>query len=112
MERQPVRVARGESWRAWQASLSRRVPPSGDELPEVVLPERLFARIGEAVDADLALAHAADWPLARTCELAACGLGRTLEALVLELVLAGGAPEAGRRVSGSADVLQPVDAQD
>jgi hypothetical protein len=83
-DRHPIDVAYLPDWRAWQASLSRRIAPGPDELPEVVLPQRLIARCGGAVDVSVALNTVSDWALARTCELIACGRGQTLEAFVLE----------------------------
>jgi hypothetical protein len=84
----PVAVAVLPDWRAWQASLSRRVPAGPDELPEVVLPQRLVARCGGTIDVSDAFSAASDWALARACELAASGRGQTLEAFALEAGLA------------------------
>jgi hypothetical protein len=53
----------------------------------VVLPQRLVARAAGVIDPSVALAHATDWPLARACELAACGRGQTPEAFILQLAL-------------------------
>lgn len=85
----PVDVAWLPDWRAWQASFSRRDVPGPDELPEVVLPQRLVVRCGGVVDVSGALGRGADWALARACELAACGRGQTLEAFVLHAGLVG-----------------------
>jgi hypothetical protein len=84
----PVMVAALPGWRRWQGYLGRRAVGRPDELPEVVLPERLIARGNGDVDVAGALSAAADWPLARDCEIAACGSGRTLEAFMLQAVLA------------------------
>lgn len=86
---QPVKVATLAEWRAWQASLMRRRPAGSDELPEVVLPQRLLARSGGSIDVCGALAAGPEWSLARACELAACGRGQTLEAFALQACLAG-----------------------
>jgi len=83
----PVELAWLTDWRAWQASLSRGVKPHSDELPEVVVPQRLLVRTGGVIDMAPALAHVEDWPLARACELAACGRGQTLEAFILQAAL-------------------------
>lgn len=85
----PVAVAALPAWRAWQASLSRRVPATTDELPEVVLPQRLIVRSAGGIDVSGAIDAASDWPLARACELAASGRGQTLEAFALQAGLAG-----------------------
>ena len=85
----PVDVAPLPEWRAWQSSLSRRAVPARDELPEVVLPQRLVVRSRRAIDISSALELAGDWELARACELVACGRGQTLEAFVLEAGLSG-----------------------
>jgi hypothetical protein len=79
----PVELAWLPDWRTWQASLSHVDGPTSDELPEVVLPQRLLVRTGGVIDVALALENSSDWPLARACELAACGRGQTLEAFVL-----------------------------
>jgi hypothetical protein len=84
----PIEVARLPGWRAWQSALSRRFSAGPDELPEVVLPQRLLVRGRGAIDVSEALFHATDWALARACELAACGRGQTLEAFVLQVGLA------------------------
>jgi hypothetical protein len=83
----PLDMARDPAWRVWQASLSGRAGSRADELPEVVLPQRLVARTAGVIDPSVALAHAIDWPLARACELAACGRGQTPEAFILQLAL-------------------------
>jgi len=80
----PIEVAWLPEWRAWQSSFSRRLGTGGDELPEVVLPQRLRVRAGGAIDVAAALDCGGDWALARVCELAACGAGQTLEAFVLQ----------------------------
>jgi hypothetical protein len=85
----PIEVAWLPAWRAWQSSLGRRAQPALDELPEVVLPQRLLVRGGGTVDVTDALRHAGDWPLAWACELVASGRGQTLEAFVLQLGLTG-----------------------
>lgn len=84
---QPVMVAALPGWRTWQGYLARRSPAGRDELPEVVLPERLIARGNGEVDLARALAAAGDWSLARDCELAACGRGQPLEAFMLAAAL-------------------------
>jgi hypothetical protein len=91
----PMRVAALPEWRTWQRYLARRVPTGVDELPEVVLPQRLLARGGGTIDLARALAAASDWSLARGCELVACGCGQVLEAFALEAGLVG-SPAAGR----------------
>jgi len=91
----PVAVAALPEWRTWQASLSRRSPPALDELPEVVLPQRLVARSGGSIDVSRAVGATSDWPLARSCELAASGRGQTLEAFALQVGLAGAPRERG-----------------
>jgi hypothetical protein len=83
----PVMVAALPGWRTWQTYLARRNPSNSDELPEVVLPERLIARGNGDVDVARALSATEDWPLARSCELAACGRGQTLEAFMLHVAL-------------------------
>lgn len=83
----PVMVAPLPGWRTWQAYLVRGTPSGPDELPEVVLPERLIARGGGDVDVARALRAASQWSLARDCELAACGRGQTLEAFMLHAAL-------------------------
>jgi hypothetical protein len=83
----PVMLAPLPGWRTWQAYLARRTPSGPDELPEVVLPERLIARGGGNIDVARALGGASDWSLARNCELAACGRGQTLEAFMLHAAL-------------------------
>ena len=83
----PVMVAALPGWRTWQAYLARQTVSGPDELPEVVLPERLIARGNGDVQLEPALAAASDWPLARKCELAACGRGRSLEAFMLQAAL-------------------------
>ena len=88
IEGQPVKVAALPDWREWQASLMRHRPADSDELPEVVLPQRLLARSGGSIDIVAVLAAAPEWSLARACELAACGRGQTLEAFALEACLA------------------------
>jgi hypothetical protein len=84
----PVMVAALPGWRTWQVYLARHTASGPDELPEVVLPERLLARCNGDVQFESALAAASDWPLARSCELAACGRGRSLEAFMLQAALA------------------------
>lgn len=84
----PVAVAPTQELRAWQASLSRAVVSRIDELPEVVLPERLLARTRDDIDVTDVLAIAFDWPLALACELAASGRGQVLEAFILQAQLA------------------------
>ncbi len=84
----PIEVARLPEWRAWQSSFSRRLGPGCDELPEVVVPQRLLVRCGGAIDVAATLDYGGDWALARVCELAACGAGQTLEAFVLQAGLA------------------------
>jgi hypothetical protein len=81
-------VAALPEWRAWQGYLARGVATGVDELPEVVLPQRLIARGGGTIDLAPALAAASDWSLARACELVACGRGQVLEAFALEAGLA------------------------
>lgn len=93
----PIDVAWFPDWRAWQSSLARRSDHGRDELPEVVLPQRLLVRSGGMIDVLDALELTADWPLARACELIACGRGQTLEAFVVHAGLASGA--VGRRAS-------------
>jgi hypothetical protein len=89
IEGQPVKVAILAEWRAWQTSLMRHRPVGSDELPEVVLPQRLVARSGGSIDVAAVLTVAPEWSLARACELAACGRGQTLEAFALQACLAG-----------------------
>ena len=86
-ERAPVRLAALSEWRAWQASLSGGQETGSDELPEVVVGERLLARSGRRIDVEGALAAVRDWPLAKACELAAAGRGQTLEAFALQAAL-------------------------
>ncbi len=88
IEGQPVKVAALPDWREWQTSLMHHRPADSDELPEVVLPQRLLARSGGSIDVAAVLAAAPEWLLARACELAACGRGQTLEAFALETCLA------------------------
>jgi hypothetical protein len=83
----PVMVAPLPGWRTWQGYLARRSPAGRDELPEVVLPERVIARGNGEVDLARALDAAGDWSLARDCELAACGRGQSLEAFMLTAAL-------------------------
>jgi hypothetical protein len=85
---QPVNVATLPNWRAWQVSLVHHQPANSDELPEVVLPQRLLARSGGSIDVSAVLAAGPEWSLARSCELAACGRGQTLEAFALQACLA------------------------
>ena len=76
----PVRLAATPALRSWQRSLARGrgLNLGSDELPEVVLPTRVAARL-RTLDAAAALASGADWPLARESELRASGLGESLE---------------------------------
>lgn len=83
----PVMVAALPDWRTWQAYLARRTVGGPDELPEVVLPQRLVARGNGDVDLARALSAAPDWPLARRCEIAAAGRGLILEAFMLQAAL-------------------------
>lgn len=93
----PLEMARDANWRAWQATVSGRLDSRPDDLPEVVLPERLLVRVAGIVDHSSAvLAYAAHWPLARACELVACGRGQTLEAFMLQLALLDVCPTHGR----------------
>lgn len=84
---QPVMVASLPGWRTWQGYLARRSYAGRDELPEVVLPERVIARGNGEVDLVRALDAAGEWSLARDCELAACGRGQSLEAFMLQAAL-------------------------
>jgi len=86
-ERSPVRLAALSDWRAWQASLSGGHDTGSDELPEVVVSERLLARCGRLIDVEATLAAVGDWPLAKACELAAAGRGQTPEAFALQAAL-------------------------
>jgi hypothetical protein len=86
-ERPPVRLAALSEWRAWQASLSGGQDTASDELPEVVVSERLLARCGRLIDVEATLAAVGDWPLAKACELSAAGRGQTLEAFALQAAL-------------------------
>jgi hypothetical protein len=83
VEQTPVRVAPLGEWRAWQAALARPREAPRDELPEVVISERLLARCDGQIDVHIALGHGADWPLAKACELTATGSGQTLETFAL-----------------------------
>jgi hypothetical protein len=87
VELPPVPLAALTEWRAWQASLSRGQETRSDELPEVVVSERLLARCGWPIDVEATLAAVDDWPLAKACELAATGRGQTLEAFALQAAL-------------------------
>jgi hypothetical protein len=86
-ERSPVQLAGLSEWRAWQASLSGGEVTGSDELPEVVVSERLLARCGRRIDIEGTLAAVGDWPLAKACERAAAGRGQTLEAFALQAAL-------------------------
>ena len=97
----PIDVAWLPDWRAWQSSLSRRSDHGRDELPEVVLPQRLLVRSGGTIDVLGALELTADWPLARACELIACGRGQTLEAFVVLLAWPAAQPAAGASSHGA-----------
>ena len=71
-----IRLAAFSEWRAWQSSLSGAQETGSDQLPEVVVSERLLARCGRLIDVDATLAAADDWPLAKACEIAAPGAGK------------------------------------
>jgi len=89
LQDEPMMIAALPGWRTWQTYVAGRAPTGRDELPEVVLPERLLASAGGAVDVSRALRAVEDWPLARSCELLACGHGQSLEVFVLRAALAG-----------------------
>lgn len=90
------RLSVGGPWRGWLAPGSE--PYAFDELPELVLPERLIARLtpGCALTPRI---HLGDAGLALDCDRRAARQGRTLESWVLRAALRGAlaaAPESAR----------------
>jgi len=81
VEEEPIRVAPVPAWRSWQKSLARQGAARAreDELPELVVPERLLAACGGTLGVEqLRDAMARPWKMAVDLELRAAGAGQTL----------------------------------
>ena len=80
------RLGPGGPWRDWLSPAAQ--PYAFDELPELVLPERLIARLtpGGSLNARVRLEHALT---ALACDRAAARNGRTLESWALHAALRG-----------------------
>jgi hypothetical protein len=83
--------------RSWLAPAA--LPEDTDELPELVLPERLVARLtpGSPIAPRLGLDHV---ELALTCDRCAAAQGRTLESWALHAVLVHAGVALGRQALG------------